>query len=142
MAKTKGKKQRIRLESQIQRLLRKDNGVTAHFDFHIKMNSPENTVELHLLTFNPVHDNYMLLSKVSGASSINCLEQVLAYLNKDRSAQTEYSYTVNWKDMKSESKKQHQSYFRGTSEEEVLKKFFHEKNAEDYEFSIHKNPIT
>jgi len=141
MVKSKEKRQRIRLESQVQRLLHKDNGVTAHFDYHIKMNSAEHTVELRLLTFNPVHDDYMLLRKVSGASSIDCLQAILSYLREYPFAKTEYSYTVNWK-LKHEKGGMHQSYFRGTSEAEVLNKFLHEKNAADYEFSIHQNPIS
>lgn len=34
----KGKQGRMKLESKIQQMLSKDNGVMPHFDYHIKMN--------------------------------------------------------------------------------------------------------
>ncbi len=136
----KGKKNRIRLESQIQQLLQKDNGVTAHFDYKINMNSKKNTVELNLLTFNPIHDDYMLLRKVSASSAIECLENMHRYILKDKARKNENSYTITWK--QKDSDEEHQSYFRGTSKKEVMNKFLHEKKAEGYEFSIKLNPIT
>lgn len=136
----KGKKQRIRLESQIQRLLHKDNGVTAHFDYKIHMNSNKNTVELNLLTFNPIHDDYMLLHTVSGKSSIECLKDMLMYLRAEAQNQKEYSFTVSWK--KKGTEDTYLSYFRGHNEEEVLSKFLHEKKSDEYEFSVKVNPIT
>lgn len=136
-----GKKNRIRLESEIQRLLQKDNGVTSHFDYKIHMNSKKNTVELNLLTFNPIHDDYMLLRKEMGSSAIECLENLLDYLNSENLNKEEHSFTISWK-KKGENDKTHLSYFRGHSEEEVLSKFLHEKKTDDYEFSIKMNPIT
>jgi len=136
----KGKKTKIRLESQIQQLLQKDNGVTAHFDYKINMNSKNSTVELNLLTFNAIHDEYMLLRKVTGSSAIECLESLHRYILRDESRKNENSYTITWKQKGTEEN--HQSYFRGTSEKEVTNKFLHEKRAEDYEFSIKLNPIT
>ncbi|MBL4710148.1 MAG: hypothetical protein JKY48_17090 [Flavobacteriales bacterium] len=137
---SKGKKKRIRLESQIQQLLQRDNGVTAHFDYKINMNSIKNTIELNLLTFNPIHDDYMLLRKESGRSAIECLESMYAYIRKDEKRKNENSYTISWK--QKGSSEMHHSYFRGTSEKEVMNKFLHEKKAEGYEFSIKMNPIT
>lgn len=136
-----GKKIRIRLESKIQKMLQQDNGVTAHFDYKINMNSKKNTVELNLLTFNPIHDDYMLLRRDSGQSAIECLEKVLIYVKTKKENQKEYSFTVSWKKKEGEDQT-HLSYFRAHSEEEVLSKFLHEKNSEDYEFSIKMNPIT
>ena len=78
------KNKRIRLESKIQRLLQHENGVTSHFDYHIHMNSKKNTIELNLLTFNPVQDEYMLLNSVFGKSSIDCIENMEAYLMQEK----------------------------------------------------------
>jgi hypothetical protein len=136
----KGKKTRIRLESQIQQLLQKDNGVTAHFDYKINMNSKKRTIELNLLTFNPVYDDYMLLRKESGSSAIECLDQMRRYLIKKEVQKNENSYTITWQQKGLDES--HKSYFRGTSEKEVMNKFLHEKKADDYEFSIKLNPIT
>ena len=138
---SKGKKERIRLESQIQKTVHQDNGVTTHFDYKINMNSKKNTIELNVLTFNPMHDDYMLLRKKKGSSAIVCLEDVLHYLQSKITEKAEYSYTVTWNKI-SDSREKHLSYFRGRSEEEVLRKFLHEKDAESYEFSIKQNPIT
>ena len=134
------KNKRIRLESKIQRLLQHDNGVTSHFDYHIHMNSKKNTIELNLLTFNPVHDEYMLLNSVFGKSSIDCLEKMEAYLMQEKFDRTEKSFTISWQ--KSGDEGEHKSYFRGTSEEQVIQKFLHEKNPEEFEFSIKENPLT
>ena len=101
----KGKKTRIRLESQIQQLLQKDNGVTAHFDYKINMNSKKNTVQLNLLTFNPIHDDYMLLRKVNGSSAIECLENMHQYILKDEARKDENSYTITWKQKESDEKR-------------------------------------
>ena len=137
MAKNKTK--RIRLESQIQKMLHRDNGVTSHFDYHIHINS-KNTVELHLLTFNPIHDDYMLLHSALGKSSIDCLEKMIGYIQQKHLAEEEKSFTISWK--KLNDGQTYQSYFRGKSEEEVLQKFLHEKNPEEFEFNIRQNPIT
>jgi hypothetical protein len=136
----KNKKERIRLESQLQRLLHQDNGVTAHFDYRIQMNSAKNTVELHLLTFNPVHDDYMLLHKTKGPSAIDCLQEMHDYIRQQKNLGKEKSFTISWS--KSGEGEKHQSYFRGKNEEEVLQKFLHEKRAEDYEFTVRENPIS
>jgi hypothetical protein len=136
-----GKKQRIRLESKIQHLLHKDNGVSAHFDYRIHMNSRKNTVELHLLTFNAVYDDYMLLHKVAGKSSIDCLTEMLDYLEKENRSKVEYSFTIEWK-RKDREEEAYQSYFRATSEKEALEKFLHEKKASDYFYTVKMNPIT
>lgn len=136
-----GKLKRIRLESTIQKLLHRDNGVTAHFDYHIHMNSKKNTVELNLLTFNPVHDEYMLLHNVSGKSSLDCLQKMINYLRENNLGSTEYSYTVTWK-RKDTDDEPHVSYFRATSEKQVEEKFLHEKDPSDFEYTIQVNPIT
>src|SRR5690554_1893563 len=127
-----GKKHRIRLESEIQRYFRNDNGVTTHFDYRIRMNSAKNTVVLNLLTFNPVHDDFLLFHKVSGKSAIDCLEKMLKYIRQDDIAKTEYSYTVSWRP-KGSNEEMHLSYFRAKTKEAVIEKFLHEKKAEDYE---------
>lgn len=134
------KNKRIRLESQIQRLLQRDNGVTSHFDYRIHMNSKKNTVELNLLTFNSIHDEYMLLHTEFGKSSIDCLEKMLVYLQQEKIILREKSYTITWSRKGDEQK--HLSYFSGINEESVIQKFLHEKNHEEYEFSIKENPIT
>ena len=134
------KLEQIRLQHQIVELLKSDNGISCHFDYHINMMSDDETIKLNLLTFNPSHKNYMLLHSTTGKSSIHCLERMLAYLKEFYNPQFLYSFTIEWK-KKGEDLK-HISYFRAIDETEATVKFLHEKNELDYEFTILKNPIS
>lgn len=127
------------MQHEIGEMLRTDNGVSCHFDYHINMMSDDETVKLNLLTFNPKHNEYMLLHTVKGNSSIHCLELMKLYVQTLTRESTKYSYTITWR-RKGESDP-HISYFHASSEDDALSKFLHEKNPSDYEFEIKQNPI-
>lgn len=134
------KLKQIRLQHEIVELLKQDNGVSCHFDYHVNMMSDSETIKLNLLTYNPGHENYMLLHSVSGKSSIDCLERMLKYLNEFYNPQFLYSFTIEWK--KKGDPLKHVSYFRAKDENEARTKFLHEKNESEYAFTILKNPIS
>jgi hypothetical protein len=137
----KGKREKIKLESQIQKILWSDNEVTSHFDYRVHMNSKNNTIELNLLTYNSVHEEYMLLHRILGKSSIDCLEKMIDYLKNVTPRQTYYSYTITWNKI-GEKGEPHVSYFRGKTENDVKNKFLHERKESDYDFTIKMNPLT
>ena len=91
------KLQQIRLQHQIVGILKNDNGVSCHFDYHINMMSDDETIKLNLLTYNPAHENYMLLHSTSGKSSIHCLERMQTYLTEFYNPKFLYSFTIEWK---------------------------------------------
>ena len=45
------KLQQIRLQHQIVEILKNDNGVSCHFDYHINMMSDDETIKLNLLKY-------------------------------------------------------------------------------------------
>lgn len=139
MAPTDLKLRQLELQHDIQEMLRVDNGVSCHFDYHIHMMSDEETIQLNLLTFNPRHHEYMLLHSVKGKSSIHCLELMKKYVEHLTREKIRYSYTIKWRRLGEGD--YHISYFHAASEEEAIHKFLHEKRAEDYEFSVKINPI-
>lgn len=133
------KLKQIQLQHQIVEILKNDNGVSCHFDYHINMMSDEETIKLNLLTYNPAHQNYMLLHSAAGKSSIHCLEKMEQFLHEFYNPEFLYSFTIEWK-KKGETTK-HISYFRAIDEASATEKFLHEKNEEEYEYAVHKNPI-
>lgn len=140
MARIENKLEQIRLQHDIAEILWKDNGVSSHFDYHVNPVSSSDTVKLNLLTYNPKHDEYMLLHSVSGASSIECLDKMQGYLKTKHNTKVQYTFTINWKKMGDATA--YTSYFVASHEEEARKKFLHEKNPADYDFSIQMNPLS
>lgn len=133
------KLQQISLQHEIVEMLKHDNGVSCHFDYHVNIMSEDETIKLNLLTYNPNHENYMLLHSISGKSSIDCLNKMLAYLKEFYNKEFLYSFTIEWQ--KTGDPAKHISYFRAINKEGALKKFLHEKDASEYEYKIFKNPI-
>ncbi|MCB9245456.1 MAG: hypothetical protein H6606_03415 [Flavobacteriales bacterium] len=134
------KLEQIRLQHKIAEVLRKDNGVTCHFDYHVNLMSSEETVKLNLLTYNERHDEYMLFHTTKGNSSIDCLTRMWDYIHLSHPKSREDSYTVSWR--KHEDQDIRTSYFRATSSEDAIRKFFHEKSEEDYKvLSVVLNPV-
>ncbi len=140
MAKIDKKLEQIKLQHDISEILRSDNGVSAHFDYHVNLLLESEGVKLNLLTYNQKHNEYMLLHSTLGASSIECLNKMLSYIQTFKQQGRNYSFTVQWE--KSGDKIKHTSYFWGRSEEEVRQKFLHEKNIDMYEFTIVQNPVS
>lgn len=139
MARIDQKLEHIQLQHWIGEMLRNDNGVSCHFDYHVNLLSDTETVRLNLLTFNPRHNEYMLLHTVSGGSSIACLQKMLSYLEGSQKSKIQYSFTVKWRRKGAENWVS--SYFTASEKEEAEKKFLHEKSAADYEYSIVQNPV-
>lgn len=139
MGRIDQKLEHIQLQHQIGELLRNDNGVSCHFDYHVNLLSETETVKLNLLTFNPRHNEYMLLHTVSAASSIACLHKMLSYLLGSQKSKIQYSFTVKWR-RKGATDWVH-SYFSASEAEEAERKFLHEKSPSEYEYSIEQNPV-
>jgi len=134
------KLEQIKYQHQISEILRDDNGVSCHFDYHVNLMSDEETIKLNVLTYNERHDEYMLMHTVKGSSSIDCLKKMLEYVRATRTERQENSYTVTWS--RTGESDLHKSYFRAVSEAEARKKFMHEKDPEDYAVeSISLNPV-
>ncbi len=140
MSRIERKLEQIRLQHRISNILWKDNGVSSHFDYHVNLVSDDETVKLNLLTYNPKHDEYMLLHSVTGACSIRCLENMLLYLESHRKSDEKYSFTITWR--KKGENDMHISYFSASSEEEAAQKFLHEKNPVNYDYTIVMNPVS
>lgn len=141
MTKFDRKLEQIQLQHSIMEILQEDNGSTPHFDYHIDITNEEETVRLNLLTYNARHSEYMLLHSVAGKSAIDCLKKMLGYIQTyGAQQQVEYSYTIYWK--KISEGKEFKSYFRAFSPQEAEKKFLHEKNKNEYEYSIKQNPLS
>ncbi|MFT4521782.1 MAG: hypothetical protein ACI8ZN_000720 [Bacteroidia bacterium] len=139
MSKSDKKLVQIKLQHEIAEILRKDNGVSCHFDFHVNMLSGGQTIKLNLLTYNVKHNEYMLLRTTLGPNSIQCLESMLVFIKSNDQQKQEYSYTITWS--RAGEKEEYVSYFWGTSEEEVMAKFLHEKKASNFTYSVQQNPL-
>lgn len=139
MSKIDKKLEQIKLQHRIAEVLREDNGVSCHFDYHVNLLSEDETIRLNLLTYNERHDEYMLMHTTQGATSIICLEKMWQYLEGLKKTGRQYSYTIRWSKKGDET--QFTSYFWGKSEADVLQKFLHEKNPGDYTFNIVQNPV-
>lgn len=141
MSSNQLKLEQIRLQHKISEVLRKDNGVSCHFDYHVNLMSSEETVKLNLLTYNERHDEYMLFHTTKGNSSLDCLTKMWAYIHASHPQTREDSYTVSWR--KSGDSGIRTSYFRAVSSEDASRKFFHEKSDELYEVvSVVQNPVS
>jgi hypothetical protein len=140
MSSNNKKLDQIRLQHEIGEILRLDNGVSCHFDYHVNLISEEETVKLNLLTYNKRHDEYMLMHTVKGSSSIDCLKKMLAYVQSVKKSAIEYSFTVYWK--KTGDPKEYTSYFRARTESEAKQKFLYEKNPKQYNIRIEVNPVS
>ena len=129
------------LEKQISDIINKDNGCTAHFIWDLKpcfRNNPEGSLELKVVTLNPVHSTHFLLHKVvktvypdtnidkTTCDLLNDVIKVLLEKNKDQLLH----YAVGWRDTSHTSTrfKTITSYFSGNSFKEIIEKFFFEKD--------------
>jgi hypothetical protein len=140
MAKSFDKKlEQLRLQHEIYNVLNQDNGVSSHFDYHVNLMSDDETIKLNLLTYNKRHDEYMLFHTVLGTSSLDCLTKMLAYIHQIKKTK-QNSYTISWQ--KEGDPSNYQSYFMAASEEEAITKFLHEKNPDEYSYSISLNPVS
>jgi hypothetical protein len=140
MSKIDKKLEQIKLQHDISTILREDNGVSCHFDYHVNLLSDYETIKLNVLTYNQRHNEYMLLHTVKGTSSIDCLQKVKSFLQTKANNSDDVSFSVKWK--RTGEDKEHVSYFMASTKEEVERKFFHEKNRDEYTYSIVENPVS
>lgn len=95
-------------------------------------------VKLNLITINPRHDETFLFHTTEGEDKLSALQAMLEYVELKHAKKQ--SYTVQWAQKGTADLQT--SYFRARSMYEVLDKFFHGRNAEEYTvFSIQLNPI-
>ena len=140
MAKSFDKKlEQLRLQHEIYNVLNQDNGVSSHFDYHVNLMSDDETIKLNLLTYNERHDEYMLFHTVLGTSSLNCLDKMLKYIRQIKQSK-QNSYTISWQ--KDGDPSSYKSYFMASNEKEAIAKFLHEKNEEEYTYTISLNPVS
>jgi hypothetical protein len=139
MSKIDKKLEQIQLQHQIGDLLRRDNGVSCHFDYHVNLLSDYETVKLNVLTFNNRHNEYMLLHSVKGTSSIDCLSKTLTFLSQKDHRASISSFSVKW--MKKGETQHHVSYFMVGDEAEAETKFLHEKDPSEYSYEVYENPV-
>ncbi|MEZ4775973.1 MAG: hypothetical protein R3D00_22535 [Bacteroidia bacterium] len=96
-------------------------------------------VLLDLITINPKHDQSFLYHSVESTSKSEALRLMLEYITKN--FRQEHSFTVQW--TKKGQGELHTSYFRARDMYEVLDKFSHGRDVNDYTiFSITLNPIS
>lgn len=93
--------------------------------------------KLELITINPKHDQSFLFHSLVAKDRLTALNEMFDYVNKH--FRKEQSYTVQWAQQSGEL---HTSYFRARDMYEVLDKFYHGRQKDDYiVFSITLNPI-
>jgi hypothetical protein len=95
-------------------------------------------VRFELITINPRHDQSFLFHTVDAPTRIAALEQMVEYITLN--FRKEQSYTVQW--AQKGSGEFHTSYFRARDLYEVLDKFYHGRDRDQYTvFSVTLNPI-
>lgn len=117
-------KKQIQLESQISKYFSNDNSTTAHFHFE---KTEDDKLELSLYTYNEKRNTSFLFKKVKGLNKIVAISKVLKYIQEVMPE--ENNYTVKWY-FKDDGKMQ-KSYFRGVDPEDVIEKFYDNKNRDN-----------
>jgi hypothetical protein len=97
------------------------------------------TCILHAITVNPRHNQSFLFHTTKGTSRVDCLEQLLGYVQsyKDK----ESSYTIQWS-VKGDERLQ-TSYFSARNVLGALDKLFFDRDPNTITiFTVSLNPIT
>lgn len=135
---------KYKLERKISDLIYKDNKCTAHFIW--KYNPKGNygdvvdivgSLELKVITLNPVHETHFLLHKIKknlyeneNIEDLYCkiLQEVINILEKKKDS-TIFHYAISWRDISNDALKFNTvtSYFSGKNFKEIMEKFFFEK---------------
>lgn len=123
-------KRRCELEDQIRSQIYGDNRAGTHFDYQ---KQPDGSVTLTLITTNPIHKELFTLYTTSPhPSDAECLDEVLVYLDEVRQRNTgHFNYKVVWF-RSGEHQEKFTSYFTGRNFKEIVDKFYHNKNPDDY----------
>ena len=114
-----------RLEYKINEIVQKDNGCTVHFDYK----EITNGYKLISSTYNPHHDTSFLLWEDTADTKIHVLENLINYIKNEIPPSNTLTYKIKWTNNKGKS---FESYFNGKTVNEIVNKFFHDKNPHDY----------
>lgn len=106
----------LRLEYEIFKYIDINNDCFTHFEYSFDNKNHK----LKIITYNRIHQKAFLLKDFEGISRCDVYNKAFDYI-KDI-IKIEKNYVVDWTDIP--SKKQYRSFFRGTSQEEVLSKFY------------------
>lgn len=99
----------------------------------------EGIVVLELITINPVHEQSFLLQSFKGVDRIDALNKMKDYV--EQKYEEEKTYTMQWSKLGDANL--HTSYFRASGIQEVLNKFYYEREQTSYTiYSITLNPMT
>jgi len=129
---------KIELESLIQTIVEVDNAsaCTVHFDYRPGIG---HYIDLSIITHNPIHGTDFLFHKSSGMTDEHALQNAYNYLIHHRS--NESTFTIEWK--KKDEAHTVVSYFSGDNMLDVLRKFYFNKNVDDFiVFSTKLNPLS
>lgn len=97
------------------------------------------TVNLHVITINPQHNQSFLFHHTQGINKVDALEKMLDYVKNYK--QKESSYTIQWSTRDEEIL--HTSYFSAKNVMGALDKLFYERDPNSIViFSVNLNPIT
>lgn len=125
--------EKVKLENKISRIIEEDNNCSTHFEY----NKVDGKTEITIITYNPNHHEQFVLKKEIAATIENGLNKVLEYLETTRKHQN--TYTLVW--LRKGEGKTRTSYFSGYDMKDVLDKFYHNKESEDYIiYEIRLNP--
>ena len=125
--------EKVKLENKISRIIEEDNNCSSHFEY----NQINGKTEVTIITYNPLHHEQFVLKKEYAPNPESGLKRILEYLENTRKFQN--TYTLVW--LKKGESKTRTSYFSGSDMKDVLEKFYHNKNSEDYIiYEIKLNP--
>jgi len=96
-------------------------------------------VSLALVTENPRHNQRFLFHQTEGATAVQALEALLAYIREHRAL--EPSYTIQWRAF--DDPELHTSYFSAPTILSALDKFFYGRGVHSITvFSVNLNPLS
>ena len=125
--------EKVKLENQISRIIEEDNKCSTHFEYR----NLDGKAEITIITYNPIHHEQFVLKKETAPTAERALQKILEYLETSRKYQN--TYTLVW--LKKGESKTRTSYFSGSDMKDVLDKFYHNKESEDYIiYEIRLNP--
>ena len=142
------KKNRFQLEKEITDIIFNDNGCSTHFQWgsNNESNSTQAKYQLNLVTYNPIHKTQFLLHTITEEIGdiellwqekeeieTKILRDMLYYLQQRK--KHVYYYTVKWSYKKDDSNageefKENVSYFNGNDIQEIINKFFFQKDKD------------
>jgi hypothetical protein len=130
----KAKDERTELQLQISRYISIGK---EHLTF--KLEKKKSRFSLHLITFNPIHEQSFLFHATSADSELEAYRQMLKYVKFHK--EEESSFTIQW--MIIGDNQLHTSYFRSSNILGALDKLYFKRDPNSITvFSIILNPIS